>query len=60
MLAVITNYDGAGRRIEAASLNPGKAVSSVTGVKKVSSIKTPNNGTVMVEFNCGTDMDFAA
>ena len=62
MLAIITNYDGAGpEEIENIVTKPlEKAVSSVTGVKKVSSISSPNSSTVMVEFNYGTDMDFAA
>ena len=59
---VITEYNGAGPRgiEELVSIPLEKAMGTVDGFKKVSSTSSNGISTVMIEFNQGTDMDFAA
>src|SRR5699024_11369152 len=58
---VNTNYSGAGQReIEKLVTEPIEGViATVSNVEKVSSISYEGNSIVVVEFNSGTNMDFA-
>lgn len=59
---VITNYDGAGpQEVENIVTRPiEQAMGAVTRVKKISSVSQEATSMVIVEFEWGTDMDFAA
>jgi HAE1 family hydrophobic/amphiphilic exporter-1 len=59
--AIVTTYEGVGsEEIENLLTRPiESAISTVEGVKNISSISSMGQSTVVVEFNWGTDMDFA-
>lgn len=59
--AIVTTYEGVGsEEIENLLTRPiESAISTVEGVKSISSISSVGQSTVVVEFNWGTDMDFA-
>jgi len=59
--AVVTTYSGVGpEEVENLLTKPiESAVSTVTGVKSVSSTSDTGQSTIVVEFEWGTDMDFA-
>ncbi len=59
--AVVTSYSGVGpEEIENLLTKPiESSVSTVTGVKSVSSTSDTGQSTIVVEFEWGTDMDFA-
>ena len=59
--AIVTTYEGVGsEEIENLITRPVEgAVSTVEGVKTISSVSSMGQSTVVVEFNWGTDMDFA-
>ncbi|MFW5718917.1 MAG: efflux RND transporter permease subunit [Halanaerobium sp.] len=59
--AIVTTYEGVGsEEIENLITRPiESSISTVEGVKNISSISSMGQSTVVVEFNWGTDMDFA-
>lgn len=59
--AIVTTYEGVGsEEIENLLTRPiESSISTVEGVKNISSISSIGQSTVVVEFNWGTDMDFA-
>ena len=59
--AIVTTYEGVGsEEIENLLTKPiESSISTVEGVKNISSISSIGQSTVVVEFNWGTDMDFA-
>ncbi len=61
MAVAVSTYSGAGpEEVEQMVTRPLEAVlSTVSNVKNVMSISSPGSSMVMVEFNWGTDMDFA-
>ncbi|MGM0445647.1 MAG: efflux RND transporter permease subunit [Bacillota bacterium] len=60
--AVITTYEGAGpEEIESLVSKPlENSLATVTNVKSINSISDAGQSTIIMEFNFGTDMDFAA
>ncbi|HKM39989.1 MAG TPA: efflux RND transporter permease subunit [bacterium] len=62
MAVVVSSYSGAGpEEVEQMVTRPLEAVlSTVSNVKNVMSMSSPGSSQIMVEFNWGTDMDFAA
>src|SRR6056297_1475039 len=60
--AVITSYQGAGpEEIESLVTKPlENSLATVTNVKSINSISDAGQSTIIMEFNFGTDMDFAA
>ncbi len=60
--AVITSYQGAGpEEIESLVTKPlENSLATVTNVSSISSISDAGQSTIIMEFNFGTDMDFAA
>ena len=60
--AVITTYQGAGpEEIESLVTKPlENSLATVTNVSSISSISDAGQSTIIMEFNFGTDMDFAA
>ncbi|MGB4070134.1 MAG: efflux RND transporter permease subunit, partial [bacterium] len=60
--AVITEYRGVGpEEIETLITRPlEETLGTVTNVKEISSITSSGSSIVLIEFNMGTDMDFAA
>ncbi|HHW91401.1 MAG TPA: efflux RND transporter permease subunit, partial [Firmicutes bacterium] len=60
--AVITEYRGVGpEEIETLITRPlEETLGTVTNVKQISSITASGSSIVLIEFNMGTDMDFAA
>src|SRR5690606_25276297 len=59
---VITNYENVGpQEVEALVTRPIEEVmATVRNVRRIRSTSAPGSSTVIVEFNWGTDMDFAA
>ena len=59
---VITNYENVGpQEVEALVTRPiEEAMATVRNVRRVTSTSSPGSSTVVVQFNWGTDMDFAA
>lgn len=59
--AIVTTYSGVGpEEIETLITKPVESsVATVTGVKSISSTSDAGQSTIVVEFNWGTDMDFA-
>jgi len=59
---VITSYENVGpQEVEALVTRPiEEAMATVRNVRRVTSTSSPGSSTVVVQFNWGTDMDFAA
>lgn len=59
--AVITEYPGVGpEEVETLVTRPlENALSTVTNLKSINSISSPGQSVIILEFNWGTDMDFA-
>ena len=62
VIAVITGYDGVGpEEVETMVTRPLESMlGTVTNLKNISSISRAGQSMIMLEFNWGTDMDFAA